>query len=232
MEDFGSILDLYLDQDEIEEKIKQDKNNEAKNKKNSKTKSNNFSKVISISDFVNYYLGAEHDCTALKHQGLKSFKNPYVVGVSNNFALKNPDCVMRNEILVVIDAFGNPGTYINPKLLKNVETMEEYKFLLGLLHKIKLHSFENANNLAYLHKSILLHIEGLEKSYIDSCDLLKTLSKENLLEEMRMYAKKIHETQKQWLEEIIEVDNIIDYEVNILSHSSSLVNNKQKKKSK
>lgn len=231
MGEFELILDAYLDEKEIQEKFNQDNYEIANNKKSCKHRNSNFLKTISISEFVSDYLGTEHDCAELKHQGLKSFKNPYVVGVSNNFAIKNPDCVMRNEILVVIDAYGNPGTYINPNLLKNIQTMEEYKYLLSLLNKIKLHSFENVHNLAYLHKTILLRIDELEKHYLNSCDLLKTLSKENLLKEMRRYAKRIKETQQEWFNQLLEVDNIIDYEITVLDNDFFLNKIKQKTKS-
>lgn len=228
MEEFEKILNEYLDDEIIREKFEQDGFENANLKKENKTKNSDFARTISISDFVKYYLGTIHDCSDLKHQGLKTFKNPYVVGVSNNFALKNPDCVIRDEIIVVIDAYGNPGSYINPNLLKNIETMEECKCLLKLLNKIKLHSFENINNLAYLHKYILLHIDELEQTYIDSCDLLKTLSKENLLKEMRIYVEQIHKTKEGWIKELLEVDNIIDLELNIIN--CNLLSKKEKVK--
>ena len=232
MEEFERILNNYLDEEKMKEKFEQDFIEEDIPKKNNKTKNTEFVKTISISDFVSCYLGTIHDCSMLKHQGLKSFKNPYVVGVSNNFALKHPDCVIRNEILVVIDAFGNPGSYINPDLLKNIETMEECKRVLKLLNKISSHNFENIDKIAHMHKSILLRIEELEKTYINSCDLLKTLSKGHLLKEIRNYAKKMHETKEELYQELANTDNIVDYEIELLNHDTLKKVKTKKKKSK
>ncbi len=232
MEDFERILNDYLNEEEMKEKFEQDILEIKTPKKNNKSKGNDFVQTISISDFVSCYLGTLHDCSQLKHQGLKSFKNPYVVGVSNNFALKNPDCVIRNEILVVIDAFGNPGSYINPDLLKNIETMEECKRVLKLLKQIKIHNFNNLEKVAHLHKLLLIRIEDLEQTYINSCDLLKTLSKEHLLKEIKSYVKKIHETSDELEKEISNVDNIIDLEEELLNHDVFKKHKVKKKKSK
>lgn len=145
MEDFKELLEKYLDEEEIAKKREEDSSEELEIKNNKTI--NNFLITISIKDFVNYYLGTEHDCKNLKHRGLKSFNNPYVIGISNDFAAKNPDHVRRNEILVVIDDYGNPGTYINPNLLRKIKTMEECKHLLKLLQKVRIYNLEKINKL-------------------------------------------------------------------------------------
>lgn len=74
--------------------------------------------AITIKKFVNNYLGTHDvDCKNLRHIGLKSFGNPLVVGVSNDFADKNPEYVKTGSILIVIDSRGDRGSYINPNLL-------------------------------------------------------------------------------------------------------------------
>ena len=143
MENFEEMLEKYLDEKIIGDKIQIDENEfEEENLIKKKNTSTNFLNTISISDFVKYYLGTEHECKDLKHKGLKSFNNPYVVGISNEFAIKNPDCIRRQEILVVIDSYGNPGTYINPVLLKNLENMEECKNILKILNSIRIVNLE------------------------------------------------------------------------------------------
>lgn len=58
---------------------------------------------ISIGQFVCQYLDIKADCRNLKHQGLKSFGSPLVVGVSNKYADKNPDLVKKGILIIVLD---------------------------------------------------------------------------------------------------------------------------------
>lgn len=213
MENFEDLLEDYLDQDMINEK----KNIEEENIEyinTQKSINREFVRTIPIKDFVYYYLGTKHDCTNLKHKGLKSFGNPYVVGVSNDFALKNPDCVIRNEIIVVVDSYGCPGAYINPELLKKLETMEEQKQLLTLFNKIKIHDFsclqEYFNEFISINRTIL----SLEKTYVDTCDLLNTIEKKYVINRIRNYAKKLKQKEfefKQKNQELVEQINF-DFE--------------------
>lgn len=90
--------------------------------------------TISIDRFVSNYLGTfDVDCRKLRHVGLKSFGNPYVVGVSNDFARKNPEYVKTGKILLVLDCRGDLGSYINPELLRKLtdtESIEDTKKIL------------------------------------------------------------------------------------------------------
>lgn len=87
--------------------------------------------TISIRRFVNDYLSIPGDCSNLLHCGLKDLGSNYVMGVDNNFANKNPELVYQGYLLLVIDAHGNRGTYINPnyldKLLNKDKVEKEYK---------------------------------------------------------------------------------------------------------
>lgn len=192
MEKFEEMLEQYLDNDEISKKLNLDDVKEEEENVNYKKKTcNNFFNTVTISDFVKYYLGTDHDCKDLKHKGLKSFNNPYVVGISNEFAVKNPDCIRRNEILVVIDSYGNPGTYINPLLLKQLEDMETCKTVLNLLSSIRLHNLSQIVHLYDKYMKTVNKIEKLEQQYIDGCDLLNQLQKNSILKEIKEYVKEI-----------------------------------------
>lgn len=191
MEKFEEMLEQYLDNDEISKKLNLDDVKEEENVNYKKKTCNNFFNTVTISDFVKYYLGTDHDCKDLKHKGLKSFNNPYVVGISNEFAVKNPDCIRRNEILVVIDSYGNPGTYINPLLLKQLEDMETCKTVLNLLSSIRLHNLSQIVHLYDKYMKTVNKIEKLEQQYIDGCDLLNQLQKNSILKEIKEYVKEI-----------------------------------------
>lgn len=144
---------------------------------------------ISIRNFVCNYLGTEHECSKLKHQGLKSFNNPYVVGVSNDFALKNPDCVIRQELLMVIDYYGNLGTYINPINIQKLIEIEIAKEKLKLLEHINCHNFEEAAYLYGICDNLIKNINYLEVLYSGTYELLYLLGKFKLLKNIKKHAK-------------------------------------------
>jgi len=152
-------------------------------------KRNNKIDGISIRNFVNYYLGAEHECSKLKHQGLKSFNNPFVIGVANDFAYKYPDCMMRQELLVVIDDYGNPGTYINPNNIRKLIELEICKEKLKLLENISCYDFDEAALLYQIWMNITKDIKYLESLYSGTYDLLYLVNKNKLLRSIKRHAK-------------------------------------------
>ena len=120
-ENFLDLLNNYLDIESIEQKKKEDEEEVIKEKKSIQTESV-FSEEnsISISRYVNEYLGIPGNCSKLYHSGLKELGCSYVMGVDNNFANKNPELVHKGYLLLVIDAKNNRGTYINPFYLRKV----------------------------------------------------------------------------------------------------------------
>lgn len=219
MENFEEMLDDFIDENSINEKLESDDiitDNKSVNKNNKNN--SNFERTIPISQFVRDYLGTEHNCKNLKHKGLKSFKNPYIIGVSNDFAIKNPDCIIRNEIIVVIDDYGKPGTYINPNILKQIKSMEEYKLALSILEQIKLYDLKSINELYTKYNEIAQKIEDLEKIYIDSCDLLMCLEKKYILKEIRRYVKQAKKINFKFITKQKQLQTNIDFRYNILNN--------------
>ena len=228
MEDFKELLENYLDEEEIAKKREEDSSEELEIKNNKTI--NNFHITISIQDFVNYYLGTEHDCKNLKHRGLKSFNNPYVIGISNDFATKNPDYVRRNEILVVIDDYGNPGTYINPNLLRKIKTMEECKHLLKLLQKVRIYNLEKINKLYTEYMNIQNKILDLEKIYVDGCDLLYVLNKNNILRKIKKYVRESYEKRSEFNEQTENIEKLLNNENSLITNLEELIKVKEKRK--
>ena len=228
MEDFKELLENYLDEEEIAKKREEDSSEELEIKNNKTI--NNFHITISIQDFVNYYLGTEHDCKNLKHRGLKSFNNPYVIGISNDFATKNPDYVRRNEILVVIDDYGNPGTYINPNLLRKIKTMEECKHLLKLLQKVRIYNLEKINKLYTEYMNIQNKILDLEKIYVDGCDLLYVLNKNNILRKIKKYVRESYEKRSEFNEQTENIEKLLNNENSLITNLGELIKVKEKRK--
>lgn len=143
---------------------------------------------IPIDSFVDYYLGTKHSCSKLKHQGLKSFDNPYVIGVSNDFAFKYPNYIIKQELIVVIDDYGNPGTYINPINIQKIMELETCKEKIKLLEKISCHSFDEALFLYQVWTQLVINIQCLTGLYSGTYELLYMLNKKNLLRKIKKYA--------------------------------------------
>ena len=219
MEKFEDMLERFMNEDFIDEKMElENDNNENKKIKKSTKFNHDFERTIPISQFVRDYLGTNHNCKNLKHKGLKSFENPYVIGISNDFAIKNPDCIIRNEIIVVIDDYGNPGTYINPNILKQLKSMEEYKLALSILEKVRLNDLQNVQELYSKYNEILQKIDELEKVYIDSCDLLKCLEKRYILKEIRKYVNKAKKINFKFNNKQKEIEENIDLRYTLLNN--------------
>lgn len=189
MENFEELLENYLSIEEIEKKKEIDLLETIDEiKKENSSKNNNYLRTITIKDFVKYYLGTEHSCKNLKHKGLKSFNNPYVIGIPNDFAIKNPDCIVRGEIVVVLDDYNNYGTYINPILLKNIQTMEECNSIRKILNKVYVDDLSKIQELYEESLMINQKILELEKSYTSGIDLLSSLKKGYVLKRIREFA--------------------------------------------
>lgn len=191
MENFENMLKDYMDIEMINDKLALEEPIEIPKRVENKKSKNDFVRTISMCDFVRYYLGTNHECKNLMHKGLKSFDNPYIIGISNDFALKNPDCIIRNEIVVVLDSYGNPGTYINPSILRNIKTMEEYKHVVFLFEKIKVHNIRVARKNRERLKILYNKIESLQQTYDSTCELLSILEKKYIIKEIRKYVKSL-----------------------------------------
>ena len=126
MDNTENIMDLYeqyLDADTLEQiRIEDEEDEEEKVtvKVNKKKRDSIFTKedTITIKEYVNDYLGLHSDCSRLWHSGLKSLGSPLVVGVDNEFANEHPERVYNGDLLLVLDARGNRGTYINPDRIR------------------------------------------------------------------------------------------------------------------
>ena len=99
--------------------------------------------AISIRTFLSQYLGIESSCIKLRHCDLKGFHSPLVVGVSNEYADKNPDLVKEGFLIIVLDCKNNRGTYINPRFLKTLVASKDIRERIEELESIKSKTFED-----------------------------------------------------------------------------------------
>lgn len=140
---------------------------------------------ISIGQFVSQYLEINVDCTNLKHKGLKSFDSPFVIGVSNSYADKNPELVKKGFLLLVLDCKKNKGTYINPIALRSLLDKELVEDELRELQKIRTHNFEEMNDFFQKYMEVAQMQEQLERFY----GIMKELRKESSLEKIKRQQK-------------------------------------------
>jgi hypothetical protein len=95
---------------------------------------------INVKYKPNVYSLGEPKFQTLYHRGLKDLNSPLVIGVDNDEGDKNLDALYTGELLQVIDARGNLGTYLNPQhivsLLTKEEDEEELKELDQLLEEV------------------------------------------------------------------------------------------------
>ncbi len=170
-EDFMSMLDDYMDEQMINQIVEQDEQEENEKKKRSgRSTESKFPETIAISikDYVEHYLGismipsievVEHtkykkgkkvktksttrvNYDTLWHHGLKDIESPLVFGVSNEYANDNPDMVYSGELLLVIDAKGNRGTYVNPIFIKKLIESEDLESELKELRRTGIHQLD------------------------------------------------------------------------------------------
>lgn len=156
-ENFYDLVEQYLDLELIKEKFDSD---ELSDECSSSLSDSPFSTndAISINDFVNNFLNISVesvDAKNLYHCGLKQLKCPYVVGVSNEFANKNPEYVKLGYLLLVIDAHRNRGTYLNPVYLHQLLEMEIVEQELNRLKKLGVNHSEEFSTEYILLKSRL-----------------------------------------------------------------------------
>lgn len=222
MEKFEDLLDMYLDEQEISKKIQLDDEEADCEKKYSKYK-HQFQNTITICEFVSEYLETEHDCNNLKHIGLKSFKNPYVIGASNDFAIKNMEYVLRNEILIVVDSANNPAAYVNPLILKHIETMEQLKYTMNILEKIRIHNLSNIKSLYDQFININNRMKIVNKDYLIGNEILRKLNKKYVLNEIKEYVSMLNINIELIEETKNDIETTLNYEYSIVDKIENIV---------
>ncbi len=129
MENFEDLLSEYLDEEIINEKIKQDniesnKEQETQNRKSDITSLDEY--AITIPEFVRNYLREETETSVddLTHKQFKELTkdNPLVVGIFNGDV--DIDEVLKQDYVIVKDCFGHLGTYLNPERLRDFTRLD------------------------------------------------------------------------------------------------------------
>ena len=132
---------------------------------------------ITISDFVNNYLGVKCDCSNLFHSGLKTIDSDYVFSVSNVFANKNPELVYNGYLLLVLDAKGCRATYINPAYLRQYASEDPQK-QYNILSRTGVHNLD-------LLQEYMRKIEELREQIENNRRFMQLLEQTNRIEKFK-----------------------------------------------
>jgi hypothetical protein len=151
--------------------------------------------AISIREFLSRYLGIESTCIKLRHCDLKEFRSPLVVGVSNDYADKNPDLVKEGFLILVLDCKNNRGTYVNPKFLKTLVASKGIRQKIEELEKIRSKTFEDFKVLFDKTNELTDELVGLGRfdSYESDLEELELMGKADALEELQEFEEKWNE---------------------------------------
>ena len=133
-ENFSDLLEQYLDEEQMNWKYSEDEKNTVHKEETKKEKHTPFGieNTISMQEYTKHYLGLPGNYETLLHCGLKVLRCPYVIGVDNRFANKNPELVYQGFLLLVLDFKQRRGTYINPIYLKQMIASQEEESLQKL----------------------------------------------------------------------------------------------------
>ena len=183
-ENFYELYEQYLDEVAIQEKLKNDFKEEDNTIEDNK-KYNNKSPftaedAISINEFVNNFLNIPTNANKLLHCGLKDLQSPYVVGVSNDFANKNPELVKNGYLILVIDYHNNRGTYMNPFYLKSLVTKSQAETDFNWISKQRINDFKELDEYYKKYSEAKTRVENNEKFYKLVEELRKTRKLNNI----------------------------------------------------
>lgn len=170
-ENFEALLEMYMDEDEINEKIKSDnkeiKEEEQNNEKISESKKDirKYKEyAISMEEFLSKYLkihAGKLYSTTLSHKDLKylTVGNPLVVGIYNRYV--DIDEIKRKDYLLVYDCNGDIGSYLNPDKLRDLTKLEIVSKQYEIVKKSSVNILEDLDELYQKYCSIREELDYL-----------------------------------------------------------------------
>lgn len=170
-ENFEALLEMYMNEEEINEKIKLD-NEEIKEEEQNIEKVSESKKdirkykeyAISMEEFLSKYLKmhASKLCsTTLSHKDLKylTVGNPLVVGIYNRYV--DIDEIKRKDYLLVYDCNGDIGSYLNPDKLRDLTKLEIVSKQYEIVKKSSVNILEDLDELYQKYCSIREELDYL-----------------------------------------------------------------------
>lgn len=198
-ESFEALLEKYIDEDEINEKIKSD-NEEIKEEQNNEKVSESKKDIrkykeyaISMEEFLSKYLKmhASKLCsTTLSHKDLKylTVGNPLVVGIYNRYV--DIDEIKRKDYLLVYDCNGDIGSYLNPDKLRDLTKLEIVSKQYEIVKKSSVNILEDLDELYQKYCSIREELDYLTLKCSGYDEMLTKAEKNGSVGKIKKY---VHE---------------------------------------
>ena len=198
-ESFEALLEKYIDEDEINEKIKSD-NEEIKEEQNNEKVSESKKDIrkykeyaISMEEFLSKYLKmhASKLCsTNLSHKDLKylTVGNPLVVGIYNRYV--DIDEIKRKDYLLVYDCNGDIGSYLNPDKLRDLTKLEIVSKQYEIVKKSSVNILEDLDELYQKYCSIREELDYLTLKCSGYDEMLTKAEKNGSVGKIKKY---VHE---------------------------------------
>ena len=198
-ESFEALLEKYIDEDEINEKIKSD-NEEIKEEQNNQNVSESKKDIrkykeyaISMEEFLSKYLKmhASKLCsTTLSHKDLKylTVGNPLVVGIYNRYV--DIDEIKRKDYLLVYDCNGDIGSYLNPDKLRDLTKLEIVSKQYEIVKKSSVNILEDLDELYQKYCSIREELDYLTLKCSGYDEMLTKAEKNGSVGKIKKY---VHE---------------------------------------
>ena len=199
-ENFEALLEMYMNEEEINEKIKSD-NEEIKEEEQNSEKVSESKKdirkykeyAISMEEFLSKYLKmhASKLCsTTLSHKDLKylTVGNPLVVGIYNRYV--DIDEIKRKDYLLVYDCNGDIGSYLNPDKLRDLTKLEIVSKQYEIVRKSRIRALEDLDEFYKKYCSIKDELDYLTLKCTGYNEMLTKARKNGSVGKIKKY---VHE---------------------------------------
>lgn len=199
-ENFEALLEMYMDENEINEKIKSDNKEIKEEEKNNEKVSESKKDIrkykeyaISMNEFLSKYLkmNTHKLCTAtLSHKDLKylTIGNPLVVGIYNGYV--DIDEIIKNDYLLVYDCNGDIGSYLNPDKLRDLTKLEFVSKQYEIVRKSRIRALEDLDEFYKKYCSIKDELDYLTLKCTGYNEMLTKARKNGSVGKIKKY---VHE---------------------------------------
>lgn len=198
-ENFEALLEMYMDENEINEKIKSDnkeiKEEEKNNEKISESKKDirKYREYASMNEFLSKYLKMHSSklcATTLSHKDLKylTVGNPLVVGIYNGYV--DIDEIIKKDYLLVYDCNGDIGSYLNPDKLRDLTKLEFVSKQYEIVRKSRIRALEDLDEFYKKYCSVKDELDYLTLKCAGYNEMLTKAEKNGSVGKIKKY---VHE---------------------------------------